>query len=90
MSNLAEITRQIQKLPVEQAEATTSLIDVQVEAQMEKVMARFDSLEAKMEARFQVIDHCFQAIEHKITTLYWVTGGVVALVAAIIRFLPSH
>ena len=83
MSNLAEITRQIQKLPVEQAEATTSLIDAQVEAQMEKVMARFDGLEAKMEARFQ-------AIEHKITTLYWVAGGVVALVAAIIRFLPTH
>lgn len=56
MSNWTEIARLILQLPEEQRAAITGLIDIQTEEQMNKLMARIDCLEAKMEARFQTIE----------------------------------
>ena len=56
MSNWTEIVRLILQLPEEQRAAITGLIDIQTEEQMNKLMARIDRLEAKMEARLQAIE----------------------------------
>ena len=88
MPQLTGIGSHLNKLPQEQREAITSLIDIQTEANVERVLAKLDGMTETIKALDSKVDAKFDALNHKIAAIYWFIGAIVALGVALTRILP--
>lgn len=98
MTQLSTVVGLVGKLPEEQREAIAGLIDLKTEGDMDKLLARFDTFEAKIdameqkfEARFDAMDQKFEAkfdaLNNKINITQWFIGGMIALLAIVSRIV---
>ncbi|MDP8185352.1 hypothetical protein [Phocoenobacter skyensis] len=77
MVDLTRINDQLEKIPTDQCRAITALINIKTEDDMEKVLNRLDTIEAKFESKFDALETKFDA---KFDSLRWL---IMALMAAI-------
>ncbi|MBR0574464.1 MULTISPECIES: hypothetical protein [Pasteurellaceae] len=77
MVNLTQINDQFEKIPNDQRGAIVTLINIKTEDDMEKVLNRLDTIEAKFESKFDALETKFDA---KFESLRWL---IMALMAAI-------
>lgn len=87
MTQLSTVVGLVGKLPEEQREAIAGLIDLKTEGDMDKLLARFDAFEAKIDAMEQKFEAKFDSLNNKITTTQWFIGGLVALLAIVSRIV---
>ncbi|SUO90267.1 hypothetical protein [Suttonella indologenes] len=91
MTQLSTIVALVGKLPEEQREAISGLIDLKTEGDMQKVLDRLDLMEQKFETRFDAMDQKFEAkfdaLNNKINITQWFIGGMIALLAIVSRIV---
>ncbi|MBR0574466.1 MULTISPECIES: hypothetical protein [Pasteurellaceae] len=61
MVNLTQINDQLEKIPNDQRGAIVTLINIKTEDDMDKVLNRLDTIEAKFESKFDAIETKFDA-----------------------------
>lgn len=87
MTQLSTLVGLVGKLSEEPREAIAALIDLKTEGDMDKLLARFDAFEAKLDAMDQKFEAKFDSLNNKITTTQWFIGGLVALLAIVSRIV---
>lgn len=89
MSNLTDISEQLEKLPIDGRKAITALIDIKTEDDMDKVLTKLDAMQSKFDAKFDAIeskfDAKFDALDSKISNTRWFVLGTIALAGVLLR-----
>lgn len=91
MSQLSKTNALLENLPENNRQAIAGLIDLKTEGDVERVLnkldsfdARLDVLEIKMEQKFELIDERFKLVDNQFRIIYWLFGGVGAALFAIL------
>ncbi|MDP8043640.1 hypothetical protein QJT99_04690 [Pasteurella atlantica] len=105
MVNLTQINDQLEKIPNDQRGAIVTLINIKTEDDMDKVLNRLDTIEAKFEskfdaietkfdAKFDAIDAKFDAVDKAISAQKWYIMATITIVGIlstlIATYLSSH
>lgn len=87
MPKLTEQHRLFSRLNRRDGAAIVQLIDMKTEADMEKVLNKLDVLTSRIDSLEKSVDARFDAMNHKISVLYWLIGLAVPAAIAIAKFL---
>ena len=88
--NLSEIEKQIKNLPEKQINAILALIDHKTNADMEKVLSRFDVFDSKLNSIKESMQSEIRSVNDKIMTTRYIIGvglGIIVLLITIFKFL---
>lgn len=92
--NISEITQEINKIPQEQREAVSNLIDLKTNENMEKVIQEIRRLEDKFDNKFSAMegkfDAKFEAVDSKFSTIFWILGIMAKIILAILGLLLKN
>ena len=87
MPKLTEQHRLFSRLNRRDGAAIVQLIDMKTEADMEKVLNKLNVLTSRIDSLEKSVDARFDAMNHKISVLYWLIGLAVPAAIAIAKFL---
>jgi hypothetical protein len=67
-------------LPQDQKKAIIQLIDLKINNDMEKVIAKLTQIEERLEAKIQITQDMVANVRNEIKVIYWVVGISMAII----------
>ncbi len=90
MVDLLQINDQLEKLPDEQKKAIIGLINIKTEDDMDKVLNKLDTIEAKFESKFDAIDSKFESVDKALSAQKWFIVTTISLVGILTTLATTY